>query len=74
MPPLSQLLLYFFQLDRHAFADRLAVYREIAFLAAPPTTVSETQKVKGLWLPFSSPFPVLGGKPPELYQARLVRV
>jgi hypothetical protein len=74
MPPLSQLLLNVLQLGRHAFADRLAVHREIAFLPAPPTTVSETQKGKGLWLPFSSPLPVLGGKPPELDQACLVRV
>src|SRR5215467_7326482 len=32
----------------------------------------EAQKVKRLWLPFSSSFPVLFGKPPEFDPSRLV--
>src|SRR5437764_13602141 len=74
MPPLSQLLLNVLQLGRHALADRLSVYREVTLLVAPPTNVSEPQKVEGFWLSFSPPLPVLDGMPPELDQARLIRV
>src|SRR5450759_4502007 len=72
--PLSQLRLNILQLGCHAFADRLPAYREIALLVARPTNVGETQKVKGLRLPFPTLGPVRGGISPKLYQARLLRM
>ena len=45
--PRPQLLPDIFQLGCHAFADRLAIHREIPRLAAPPTNVREAQKIEG---------------------------
>ena len=67
MHPLSQLRVNVLQLGCHTFADRLPAYREIALLVARPTDVGETQKVKGLRLPFPTLGPVLGGISPKLY-------
>src|ERR1035441_4675251 len=71
--PFSQFLPNILQLGRHAFADRLASYREIPFPAAP-TDVCETQKIEGFRLSFPTLLPALGSITPELNQARLVRV
>src|SRR5712691_5693289 len=64
----------FLQLGCHTFADRLPAYREIARLVARSTYVGETQKVKGLRLPFPALAPALGGIAPEFDQARLLRM
>src|SRR5438132_14220623 len=72
--PLSQLFPNFLQFSCHTFADRFPAYREIALRLARPTYVGETQKVKGLRLPFPSFRPALGGISPKLYQARLLRM
>ena len=72
--PLSQLGSKFFELGRHALADRPAAHREVPGLVAGPTHVGETQKIEGLRLPFSSLLRSLSGIAPELHQARLLRV
>src|SRR5438445_1302093 len=72
--PLSQLCPKFLQFGCHTFADRFPVYREIALWLARSTNVGETQKVKGLRLPFPSLRPALGGISPKLNQARLLRM
>jgi hypothetical protein len=55
-------------LRRHSLAHRLAVHHKVARLVVGPTDVSETQKVEGLRLSFSTLLASLSGKPPELNQ------
>src|SRR4030095_1516524 len=71
---LPQLRMYILQPPGHAFAHRLAIHREVPGLAAPPTDVSQPQKVEGLWFPFSTLCPSLGSITPKLDQARLIRM
>ena len=59
------------QLRPHALADRLAPHREPPYPVLP-ADVREAQEVERLRLAFSSSFPVLFGKRPELNPARLV--
>ena len=61
------------QLRPHALADRVALHRKVP-VPVLPADVRESQKVERLGLPFSSLFPVLFGKPPELNPARFVWV
>src|ERR1019366_7225182 len=72
--PLAQRLPNILQLGGHQFAYRLAVYREVPLLPAPPTNVGETQKVEGLRLPFPTLLPALGGISPEFGQTDFIRV
>src|SRR5579863_2667067 len=72
--PLLQLLPNFLQFGCHTFADRSPTYREIALRLARPTDVGETQKVKGLRLPFPTLRPALSGISPKLNQACLLRM
>src|SRR5450755_929322 len=53
------------QLGRHTFADRPAVHREVPVLPAPPTDVSETQKVESLRFPCPTLLPAVGSIAPE---------
>jgi hypothetical protein len=69
----TELLLDLSQFTPHALADREAPHRESPS-SVLPANVREAQKVKRLWLTFSSPFPVLFGEPPELDPARLIWV
>src|SRR2546425_12786036 len=72
--PLAQRFPNFLQFGCHTFADRFPAYREIALRLARPTDVGETQKVKGLRLPFPALRPALGGISPKLNQPRLLRM
>jgi hypothetical protein len=63
--PLAQLRPNILELGRHALAHRPPLHREVSRLVAGPTDVGETQKIKGLRLPFSSLGPSLGGVAPE---------
>jgi len=71
--PLAQHPPNILQLRGHPFADRLAVYREVPLFPAPPTDVSEAQKVEGLRLPFPTLLPAVGGIAPELDQSGFIR-
>ena len=73
MHPSAHLLLDLQQLGTHSLADRFALQRK-ASIPVLPADMREAQKVERLRFPFSSPFPVLFGKPPELNPARFVRV
>ena len=74
MHPQAQLGSNILQLGCHAFADRPAVYREVARLVVGPTDVGETQKVEGLRFSLSSLLPSFSGVAPKLDQARFLRV
>lgn len=67
------MLFDFLQLSPHAFADGLPPHGEVA-VPVFPADVRKAQEVNRLWFPFSSLFPVLFGKSPELDQSRFVRV
>src|ERR1700730_10138612 len=71
---LSQLLPDIVQLGGHSFAHRLSMHRDVPGPAAPPTDGSETQKIKGLRLPFPTLLPAFRGIAPKFHQACLVRV
>src|SRR5215475_6860329 len=71
--PSTQLLLDFQQLGPHPFAHRLAL-QSVVPVPVLAADVRESQKIERLRFPFSSPFPVSLGKPPELDPARLVWV
>src|SRR5216683_1674570 len=68
---LAELLLNLSQLSSHALADRGAPHHESP-QSVLPADVLEAQKVERFRFAFSSSFPVLFGKPPELNPARLV--
>ena len=70
---LPELLLDFCQLRAHALAYRLALHRKVP-VPVFPADVRESQKIERFGLPFSSLFPVLLGKSPELDPARFVWV
>ena len=70
---LTELLLNLPQLRPHAFADRLAPHRELPYPVLP-ADVREAEKIERVGLPFSSTFPVLFSKSPELDPARLIWV
>jgi hypothetical protein len=70
---LPKLLFSFCQLPPQAFAYRVALHRKVP-VPVLPANVRESQKIERFRLPFSSPFPVLLGKPPELDPARFIRV
>jgi hypothetical protein len=70
---LTELLLNLPQLRPHAFANRLAPHRKHP-QPVLPADVREAKEVERLGLAFSSSFPVLFGKPPELNPARLIWV
>lgn len=69
----TELLLDLPQLRPHAFADRLAPYREPP-PPVLPADVREAQKVERLGLAFSSTFPVLFGESAELDPSRFIWV
>src|ERR1700730_8027753 len=69
---LAQRLPDLLQLGCHTLADRLTVHLEVSRLMILPTNVSETQKVKGLRLPFPSLGPPFRGIAPEFDQTRLL--
>src|SRR5258707_645641 len=68
-----RLLLEFQQFGSHPLADCLTLYRKVP-VPVLPADVRESQKIKRFRLAFSSSFPVLIGKSPELDPARLVWV
>jgi hypothetical protein len=70
---LTKLLLNVNQLPPHSLADRVALHREVP-VPVLPADVRESQKIERFGLPFSSLFPVLFGKSPELNPARFVWV
>jgi hypothetical protein len=70
---LTKLLLNVSQLPPHSLADRVALHREVP-VPVLPADVRESQKIERFGLPFSSLFPVLFGKSPELNPARFVWV
>ena len=67
----TELLLDLPQLRPHAFADRLALYREPPQLVLP-ADAREARKVERLGLAFSSTFPVLFGESAELDPSRFI--
>jgi hypothetical protein len=71
--PPTQLLLDLKQLCAHPFADRFALECEVP-IPVFPIDVGKAQKIERFGFSFSSPFPVLFGKPPELDPACFVRV
>jgi hypothetical protein len=70
---LPELLLNLCQLPPHALADRVTLHRKVP-VPVFPADMRESQKIERFGLPFSSLFPVLFGKSPELNPARLVWV
>jgi hypothetical protein len=70
---LPELLFNFCQLPPQAFAYRVTLHRKVP-VPVLPADMRESQKVECLGLPFSSLFPVLLGKSPELDPARFIRV
>jgi hypothetical protein len=73
MHALPELLLNLCQLPAQTLADRLALHRKVP-VPVLPADVRESQKIERVGLPFSSPFPVMLGKSPELDPARFVWV
>ena len=69
----AELLLNLLQFSPHALGDRLA-FQGKSPVPVSPADMRETQEVERFRLSFSSRFPVLLGKPPELNPARLVWV
>src|ERR1035437_5187840 len=74
MPPLAQFLPYRLQFAPQPHLDRLPSYREPLAFPGLPADVRESQKVEGLGLALSSPFPVVLREPPKLDQPRFLRV
>src|SRR5437773_12453804 len=74
MHPLPQLDSQLLESGCHALAYRLPKYSEFTRLVVRPTDVGESQKIKGLRLPFSSLLPSFRGIAPKLDQARLLRM
>src|SRR5690349_5659925 len=73
VPTLHELVFDFAQLGPQPLRDGDAPYPESSALVLV-ANVREAQEVESLWCPKSSRLPVLGGKPPKLDQARLLRV
>jgi hypothetical protein len=70
---LTKLLLNVNQLPPHSLADRVALNRKVP-VPVLPADMRESQKIERFGLPFSSLFPVLFGKSPELNPARFIWV
>jgi len=66
MLPALQLSLNGIQLRDHSLLRRNPPDDESFVAVTLPTEVGETQEREGLWFPFSTLFPVAGGKPAEL--------
>jgi hypothetical protein len=69
----AELLLEVSKLSSHALADRRTPHGESPEPVLP-TNMFEAQEIERLGFPFSSMFPVLFGKSPELDPARLIWV
>ena len=66
MLPALKLSLNDLQLRDHSLLSRNPPDDESFVGVALPTEMGETQEREALWFPFSTLFPVAGGKPPEL--------
>jgi hypothetical protein len=66
MLPALKLSLNGIQLRDHSLLRRNPPDDESFVAVALPTEVGDTQEREGLWFPFSTLFPVAGGKPLEL--------
>jgi hypothetical protein len=70
---LPKLPFNFCQLPPHSLAYRVTLHRKVP-VPVLPADMRESQKVECLGLPFSSLFPILLGKSPELDPARFIWV
>jgi hypothetical protein len=70
---LPELLLNLSQLPPHTLAYRVTLHRKVP-VPVFPADMRESQEIERFRLPFSSPFPVLLGKSPELDPARFIWV
>jgi hypothetical protein len=68
-----ELLLDFFKLGPHPFADRLALHHKVP-VPVLPADMRESQKIERCGFTFSSLYPVQLGKSPELNPARFIWV
>src|SRR5208283_1228380 len=73
MPASLELLLDLAQLGPQTLGDGPALHGKVP-LPVLPAHMREPQKVERFRLPFSSPFPVRFGIPPELDPARFIRM